>query len=66
MDTTKLNMVYKNMLVMIFTVEVIESNSVQFSSVQDGICALRKAHMCSTLSGVFPMLPLKQFQCLSD
>ena len=36
--------------------------SVQFSSVQDGIYALGKAH----LSGVSPMLPLKQFQCWSD
>ena len=34
--------------------------AVQFSSVQDGISALRKAHRCSTVA---PVLPLKQFQC---
>lgn len=32
-----------------------------------GICALKKAHMCSALScGSFQMLPLKQFRCLPD
>ena len=43
-------------------------SEVRISSVQDSINALRKAHMRSTrsLSGVFPTLPLKQFQCSSD
>ena len=40
-----------------------EQSTVQFSSVQDGIYALGKA---PRLSGVFPKLPLKQFQCWSD
>ena len=38
--------------------EVDPSDCVQFSSVQDGICALGKAHS--------PMFNLKQFQRLSD
>ena len=42
-------------------------SSVQFSSVQDGINALGKAHKRVTpLSGVSPLLPLKQFLCWSD
>ena len=42
--------------------------SVQFSSVQEGIDALGKAHMRSipSLSDVSPILPLKRFQCSSD
>ena len=39
--------------------------SVQFSSIQEGVYALRKAQMCSTppsLSDVSPTLPLKRFQ----
>ena len=39
--------------------------SVQFSSVQDGMCALGKAHMPG-LWEVSPMSPLKRFQCSSD
>ena len=40
------------------------SSSVQFSSVQDGIYALWKAHMRSTPSlRSFPKVALKQFQC---
>ena len=43
-------------------------SSVQFSSVQfSSSYELEKAHMCSSLSlKSFPVLPLKQFQCLSD
>ena len=36
---------------------------IQFSSVQDGICALQKPHTHSTPS---PTLPLKRFQCSFD
>ena len=32
------------------TVQTIDTSSVHFSSVQDGICTLRKAHICSTPS----------------
>ena len=40
---------------------------IAFSSVQDGIYALGKALMRSTLSlGSFPSVPLKRFQCSSD
>ena len=43
-------------------------SSVQFSSVQDGIYTLGKAHMRSTLSisEVYPTMLLKRFQCSSD
>jgi len=45
----------------------VSSTPCKFSSVQDGICALGKAHMNSTpLSEVPPTLRLKQFQCWSD
>ena len=42
-----------------------EKNMLQtFSSVQDGICMLRKAHICAQLRllDVFPASPLEQFQ----
>ena len=37
----------------------------EFSSVQGGIYALGKTHICSPprLSGISPVLPLTQFQC---
>ena len=39
------------------------SRLVHFSSVQGGVYALRKAHICAPphLSGISPLLPLKQF-----
>ena len=45
-----------------------ECEAVQFSSVQFKTTSIGKAHMRSPphLSGVSPMLPLKQFQCWSD
>ena len=46
-------------------VEVSDNSPVQFHSIQDGISALGKAHICALLqlAEVSPALPLKQLRC---